>query len=340
MSIGPQGQNLIFLISQPRAGSTMLQRILGGHPDIHTVSEPWLMLHPFYALRAEGYITEYNEQPARVAVEGFLRLLPGGRDDYVESLRRAYTYLYQQALAQSGKLYFLDKTPRYYFVIDELYETFPEAHYIILLRNPLAVLCSTLNKWIKKDSKERWFRLYERRHDLIRAPGLLLGGIGLLGKRCIVIHYEDFVKDPGGRLQQICEILGIPFTLEIIEYGLQDLPLWRHGDQGYVYQHTRPVSLAADKWIQQLEDPQVWRLAHDYLQLLGVETVEQMGYAYRELRQVLQAHRPSRNDLRLTFPLANLFKKPVKERRKWEWYVLRLSRSLQQRGRRETVGRR
>ena len=47
-------ENLILMISPPRAGSTMLQRILGSHSDIHTVSEPWLVLHPLYALRPEG----------------------------------------------------------------------------------------------------------------------------------------------------------------------------------------------------------------------------------------------------------------------------------------------
>lgn len=45
-SEGGEGENLIFLISQPRAGSTMLQKVLGSHPEIHTVSEPWVALPP------------------------------------------------------------------------------------------------------------------------------------------------------------------------------------------------------------------------------------------------------------------------------------------------------
>ena len=71
MSIGVEGQNLIFLISQPRAGSTMTQRILGSHPDICTVSEPWLMLHPLYAMRPQGYEAEYHAWEARVALKNF-----------------------------------------------------------------------------------------------------------------------------------------------------------------------------------------------------------------------------------------------------------------------------
>ena len=59
---GKQGENLIFIISQPRAGSTLLQRILGGHPEIHTAAEPWIMLHPLYALKSKGCSAEYNAE--------------------------------------------------------------------------------------------------------------------------------------------------------------------------------------------------------------------------------------------------------------------------------------
>ena len=35
---------LVFLLSLPRSGSTLLQRLLAAHPQVHTVAEPWLML--------------------------------------------------------------------------------------------------------------------------------------------------------------------------------------------------------------------------------------------------------------------------------------------------------
>lgn len=38
------GKNLIFIVSQPRSGSTLLQRILSAHSQICTTSEPWLAL--------------------------------------------------------------------------------------------------------------------------------------------------------------------------------------------------------------------------------------------------------------------------------------------------------
>ena len=48
-----------FIISQPRAGSTLLQRLLATHPQIQTIGEPWLAIPFVYALREKGVTAEY-----------------------------------------------------------------------------------------------------------------------------------------------------------------------------------------------------------------------------------------------------------------------------------------
>lgn len=333
MRIGAKGENLIFLISQPRSGSTLVQRILAVHPDIYTTSEPWLMLHPHYALRSDGYRAEYNEELARKAMEAFLQVIPKGEDEYIKGVRRMYSYLYESALAGSGKRYFLDKTPRYYLIIPELFRTFPKARYIILFRNPLAVLCSVLKTWVKED----WFSLSGAKNDLIRAPRLLLGGLGLLGKGVVVIHYEPLVENPGGEVKRICDLLGLDFVPEMIEYGRLNLPHWSLGDAEGIYQHAQPATENIQKWVKMLADPQVWRLANDYLELLGNEIVEEIGYPYQELRQLLEMHRPRRVSPRLTFPLAWLLNEPVKGPKRWMCGVSTLMMLLRTRGVRGTA---
>jgi glycosyltransferase involved in cell wall biosynthesis len=145
------GENLIFLISQPRAGSTLLQRILNGHPYIHTTAEPWIMLHPLYALKEKGLFAEFDSNLARQGLEDFTSQVPEGKDLYIEALRQMGGKLYNRVLEVSGKQIFLDKTPRYHFIIPELQKVFPEAKFIILLRNPMAVLTSTLKAWFQND---------------------------------------------------------------------------------------------------------------------------------------------------------------------------------------------
>ena len=144
MTDGNLGEHLILLISQPRSGSTLLQHILASHPQVHTVPEPWFMLHLVYGLRPSGLEAEYNAQYAYLALKGFLDETPDGESAYVEALRNVALCLYEKALEPSGKKYFLDKTPRYYFIIPELHRIFPKAKFIFILRNPLAVLSSIL----------------------------------------------------------------------------------------------------------------------------------------------------------------------------------------------------
>ena len=126
------GENLIFLISQPRAGSTLLQRILSGHLEIGTTSEPWVMLYPVYALRHTGISADFNFFIARRGLEDFLNILPEGEDHYIQALRSMALVLYNAARETQGVERFLDKTPRYYYIIPELYRIFPSAKFIFL----------------------------------------------------------------------------------------------------------------------------------------------------------------------------------------------------------------
>lgn len=214
MGIELNGQHLIFLISQPRAGSTLLQRMLQRHPKIHTSAEPWTMLHPVYGLRKGGHEADYNAQSAWSAVDEFIQQLPHQRESYLEGLRLMHTHLYNQILEGTGKSYFLDKTPRYYNIIPELSEIFPKAKFIILLRNPMAVACSMMDTW----AKGNLFILHTKRADLLEAPSLLLEGIKLLGDRCLTVNYENLLTDPDQELRKIVQYLELEFSPDLVHY--------------------------------------------------------------------------------------------------------------------------
>lgn len=277
------GERIIFLISQPRAGSTMLQRILAGHPEIYTTAEPWIMLHPIYALRYKGYSAEYNSNVARDALKDFLNAINEEEDIYIEAIRKMTLHLYGRAIEKSGKVFFLDKTPRYYFIIPELYRIFPEAKFIILFRNPLSVLISILDTWVKGN----WQMLSHYKYDLLRAPKLLLNGIELLKHRAIVVHYEDIVGNPEQALNRLCEKLKIDFHSKMIEYGNTPDLKGRMGDKTGIYKHTRPVIDYVDKWKYRLGIYQYWILANVYLSFLAQDTINRMGYSFQKLQNEL-----------------------------------------------------
>lgn len=281
------GENLIFIISQPRAGSTLLQRILSSHPEIHTTAEPWIMLHPLYALRRKGLRAEYDAFLAHDALKDFLKVLPQGQEGYIEAIRRMYTSLYEGALAGTGKAYFLDKTPRYYFIIPELYKVFPRANYIILLRNPLSVLASMLNTWVKGD----WRLLSKFRYDLLAAPQLLLQGADLLADKGITVHYEELVSMPEEVTKRLCSYLNLEFNASMLEYGKQKAPSGSMGDPVEIHKHSRPVPNYADKWVDEFTSRQTRHFAESYLKELGPDLLKRLGYSFDELKIKLASHK-------------------------------------------------
>lgn len=267
---------LLFLISQPRSGSTLLQRILAGDPDLYTHAEPWLMLHPVYALRPGGHTAEYNAQLAHAAMSDFLAALPDGQAEYEQALRRMALSLYGSACKKNNARIFLDKTPRYYFIIPELARIFPQAQFIILFRNPLAVLSSMIETWVKGN----WLLLGDYFHDLVTAPQRLLEGIALLGDRAIVVHYENLVQSPDEEIKRVCNSTGLDFTPDLLTYSLPPRTPGQFGDPTGIYQANRPESNRLEKWLLLGKASQTRYLARKYLQTLGPSLVEKMGYSY------------------------------------------------------------
>ena len=53
--------------------------------------------------------------------------------------------LYEQAAG--GATWFVDKTPRYHLVVDEIMELFPDARFVFLWRHPLAVAASMIESF-------------------------------------------------------------------------------------------------------------------------------------------------------------------------------------------------
>lgn len=302
-------KNLIFLISQPRAGSTLTQRILGSHQDIHTISEPWIMLHPFYALRDKGCQMEYSAVNSKKGLNNFLWLHPQGEEAYFQSVNKMCLNLYEGVIKESGKKYFLDKTPRYYYILPELYRTFPSAKYIFLLRNPLAVLCSIFNTFIQ----EHWWRIQYYQGDLLKAPILIAQGMVELQNKSIVLSYEHLLVNPNQEIKKVCNFLNIPFDEKILNYGESCSQKWEFGDQSQIYQEKTPNSQHRDRWKKDLDNPIIWQCVSNYLEFLGNDLLNSLGYSYEEVKNILSDYSYQTNivlppALKDFFTGANLFK--------------------------------
>lgn len=130
---------IIFLISLPRSGSTLLPHILGSHSSIASSAEPWILLPHLLTLKKNAIKAIYHAEIGRIALSDFISQVEEEEDAYFKAVRKYAHYMYNSFLKCTKKAFYVDKTSRYYLTRPELYRVYPDAKYIFLIRNPLSV---------------------------------------------------------------------------------------------------------------------------------------------------------------------------------------------------------
>ena len=277
----------IFLLSLPRSGSTLTQHLLATNGEIATTAEAWILLPVLYALRAEGATAEYNHQTAARTINYFCESLPNGRGDYLSAVRQFALALYCKA-APGNQRYFLDKTPRYHFVVDVLFEAFPEGKFIFLWRNPLAVAASYLNSWSRSG-----FSVNRFRKELVGGFERLTRAYEHHAYRSTSVRYEDIVSDPAGSQKRLFEYLELDWSPELLDrLPHSNIPTWA-GDHLNGDKRTRILSDSINKWRQRFTNPYVNRWGQDFLKTVGAHQLSHMGYSLDDLLRQLASVRPS-----------------------------------------------
>ncbi len=256
------GSHIIFIISMPRSGAGLLHRILEKHPDVHTVPDPWIMLHPLYALRPRGIKAEYGAFEAREALNRLLKMIPEEEELYYRAVRHLANTLYSKLLETTGKTFIIDKTPRYYYIIPELARVFPESKFVFMLRNPLAALSAFIHSVGKETNQE--LTTSPQYQDLLQAPAHLLQGIRTLKEKAVVVRYEQLVENQQKTVRHLCNRLEIPF----------------HSNLGCTYR-------TKTDWTHHLTSPQLCSLAGNFLDILGPDILGHLGYCYSEIKHAL-----------------------------------------------------
>lgn len=242
------------------------------------------MLPLVYTLRSEGINTEYDHALANEAIRDFLSTVQGNEGAYQSGLADLAASLYSQACLAAGKTYFLDKTPRYYYIVRELSQFFPLARFIILFRHPLAVLNSILETRVKGD----WILLGRYRGDLLDAPPRLLEAAAFQHVAVFPIRYEELVNHPDRSVPALFDFLGLDYSPHFLEYRAAARPDGSLGDKT-IDQYERPTSERLNRWHRLGENAQTLHFALEYLNTLGEDTVTRLGYSADEARNVLRS---------------------------------------------------
>lgn len=285
---------LLFLISPPRSGSTLLMRVLNATSQIWSRAEPHLM-GPLAHL---GYYYNVDKAPfdhiqAAQGVRDFVADLPNGEADYLDALRAYADTLYGRMLATAprGERYFLDKTPANALVLPFLSKLYPHAKYVVLTRHPAAIFASYAESFFDGDYKAAvafnpvLSRYIPAMAAFLRAPD---------GPPRLHVSYESLVTSPEETLQKISDFLEIPFEPEALDYKRKDAGSKGFGDPVGVKKHSRPVASSVHTWAKEFAgDPVAREVVAQQLAEVPPEDLETWGYPLETLWRPLEEVTPS-----------------------------------------------
>jgi hypothetical protein len=251
----------------------MVQRVLAAHPKISTASEPWILLPLLYARRSEGIRAEYGHQLAAIAIDDFANGLRGGPTTFDARLRRFVEDLYGDA-AEAGATYFLDKTPHYLNVADDLLRLFPDARFLFLWRNPVAVLASLLTNF-----RHGQFEPYAFPGELFRGPSALAYAFDANRERAHAVRFEDLVGEHRDRhWRDVFDYLELDWDPQVLDRFSAVQLKGRFGDPTGVSLYGSLSTEPLDKWKQSFRGPVRRAWVVRWLERMGPAPLEIMGY--------------------------------------------------------------
>ncbi len=260
-----------YIFSLPRSGSTLLQRVLATNDNIATAAEPWLLLPFIYVLKDRGVFAEYSHIGVYGAVKDFCQELPNGQDDYYYAIGLSARCLYQK-IAKNGECYFLDKTPRYSLICNEIMRVFPDGKYIFLWRNPLSVIASMIETW----GSGVW-NIFKYKVDLFEGLNEMLDCYAKNKSESVSLNNEALVQHPE-EFQRVFEYLELEINHDYANSFKNIKFSGGLGDPTGVKRYSDLSEESTDKWINVISNPFRKAWCRNYLRWLGPKRLELMGY--------------------------------------------------------------
>jgi len=185
-----------------------LQRILNNSSEIETIAEPWFLLH-YLSINKKLTLSKYSYSAIQKGLDSSI-----DRKRYLQLLKSHILEVYKEMSRKNIDrefLYFLDKTPRYYWILNEIHELFPNAKFIYLTRNPINVFSSTMTSW-GDNSFKNYFYSYE---DLNIAYQKIIESYKINNKKNNILHikYEDLITDTKYTLEKISNFLLLNYKI-------------------------------------------------------------------------------------------------------------------------------
>ena len=198
----------IFVTGMPRTGTTLVDRILSSHPDVHSAGE--LQALPIA-------VKLLARTPSRLVTDPDTIMASAGLSP--QAVGEAYLARANlHRLRQGGR--FIDKLPANFLYIGHIARALPQASIVALRRHPMDTVWSNYKNLFATTSP-----YYAYSHDLmdiaryyVRFDRLMRRWEGLYPGRVLQLQYEDLVADQAGQSQRLFAHCGLEWTDAALDF--------------------------------------------------------------------------------------------------------------------------
>lgn len=191
----PLGHEVIFIVSLPRSGSTLVEQILASHPSVEGAGElPDL----------PQVLAEESRRRGKPFPQWVREMEPGDWE------RLGKRYLERTARWRSTRAVVTDKLPSNWIYIDAIRAMLPGARVVICRRDPLETCFSCYRQQL--DASNGYTRTFESLASFWRDFDRSARRASAKHPSHVQEHsYEALIADPDSRIRELLAFCGLPF---------------------------------------------------------------------------------------------------------------------------------
>lgn len=187
----------IFIVGQPRTGTTVLERILGNHSQVASAGE----LNDFHLqLCWQADMLAEHVDPALVRTLAQADFGAIGRG-----------YRQRVGWRGEGRRFLVDKLPINFWYAGFIHKALPEAKILCLVRDPLDACFSNLKELFVGEGYPYSYDPLEAAAHHVHFREMLAHWNEVMPGAVLSVGYEDMVRDPESMARRVMDFCGLPF---------------------------------------------------------------------------------------------------------------------------------
>jgi hypothetical protein len=205
-------RRMAVLCGHPRSGTTLLEQVLDAHPEVVTAEETHL-------LHDEAYLPLSRDFPTSASI---LQVLEAAPESRLKRAREDYFRFMELFLRKPlGNKLLIDKNPALNVLIPAVARIFPEASFLVAIRDPRDVCLSCFMQPLTINPvSSAYLTLEGTTKQYASVMGFWRAILPRLKNPWLEIRYEDVVEDLEKSSRKALDYLKLDWNEEVLQFHL------------------------------------------------------------------------------------------------------------------------